>query len=172
MIMERELLLLGILRQMRMYGYQLHEFIERDLSSCTDLKKATTYFLLDKMAKKGWISQIEEREGNRPPRQVYEITPEGEQVFQRLLRENLRTHTSARFAGDIGIAYADSLPAHELQELLALRRKALVEELEIARAVPEHQGSIQLLLEHRVVHLQAELAWLDTIINRFNEQES
>ena len=170
--MERELLLLGLLRQMRMYGYQLHEFIERDLTICTDLKKATTYFLLDKMAKKGWISQSEEREGNRPPRQVYEITPDGEQVFQRLLRENLRTHTSARFVGDIGLAYADALPTHELLELLALRRAALAADLDSARAIPVHHGSIQLLLEHRVVHLEAELAWLDSVINRFSEPES
>ena len=47
--MERELLLLGVLRQGEMHGYQLHDFIERSLAFCTDLKKPTAYFLLDKM---------------------------------------------------------------------------------------------------------------------------
>lgn len=167
--MERELLLLGLLRQMRMYGYQLHEFIERDLTTCTDLKKATTYFLLDKMAKRAWISQTEEREGNRPPRQVYEITPEGEQVFQRLLRENLSNYTPTRFSDDIGLAYADALPAEETRSLLAQRRAAMQHDLEQARAIPAHGGSIQLLLDHRVVHLEAELAWLDKVIEHFSE---
>jgi DNA-binding PadR family transcriptional regulator len=170
--MERELLLLGLLRQMRMYGYQLHEFIERDLTTCTDLKKATTYFLLDKMAKRGWISQSEEREGNRPPRQVYEITPEGEQAFQRLLRENLSSYAPSRFTGDIGLAYADAISPEETRTLLMQRRAAMQQDLEVARAIPAHGGSIQLLLDHRVVHLEAELDWLDTVIQRFSEQES
>ena len=31
--MDRELLLLGLLRRSDMHGYQLHEFIERDLAT-------------------------------------------------------------------------------------------------------------------------------------------
>src|SRR5690606_1190419 len=126
-------------------------------------------FLLDKMAKRGWISQSEEREGNRPPRQVYAITPEGEEVFQRLLRENLSGYTPTRFTGDIGLAYADALSPQEVRALLGERRAALLRDLEAAQAIPPHEGSIQLLLEHRVVHLEAELAWLDTVIQRFSE---
>jgi len=63
--MNRELLLLGLLRQSEMHGYKIIEFIERDLAICTDLKKPTAYFLLDKMAQNGWISWMEEREGKR-----------------------------------------------------------------------------------------------------------
>lgn len=165
--MERELLLLGLLRQARMYGYQLHEFIERDLAICTDLKKPTAYFLLDKMTKQGWITQTEEREGNRPRRRVYEVTVEGEQAFQRLLRENLSGYHMTRFAGDVGLAFADALPAHEVLELLRERRAALEADLASARAVPWHAGSIQLVLEHRIVHLEAELRWLDNVMNHF-----
>ena len=41
---------------------------------CSDLKKPTAFFLLDKMAQNGWISWTEEQEGNRPPRRNYQIT--------------------------------------------------------------------------------------------------
>jgi DNA-binding PadR family transcriptional regulator len=149
-----------------MYGYQLHEFIERDLATCTDLKKPTAYFLLDKMTRQGWIGQSEEREGNRPPRRVYQITAAGEEQFQRLLRENLGGYSKTRFAGDVGLAFADALPRHEARSLLDQRRAALVADLDAAHAAPHHEGSIQLVLEHRLAHLEAELRWLDGVMAR------
>ena len=164
--MERELLLLGLLRQMDMHGYRLAEFIERDLTTCTDLKKSTAYFLLDKMVKQGWITQHQEQEGNRPPRRVYRITPEGEAQFQQLLRENLASHTPAKFIGDIGLSFVDTLDRDEALVLLRQRRAALEGDLAAARAVPKHEGAWQLLIEHRVVHLEAELRWLDEVLAR------
>ena len=86
MNIDRELLLLGLLRQSGMHGYRIVEFIERDLAVCTDLKKSNAYFLLDKMAQGGLVTWAEEREGNRPPRRTYQITPAGETQFQKLLR--------------------------------------------------------------------------------------
>lgn len=56
--MERKLLLLGILRQQEMHGYQLYEFIERDLAACTNLTKPTAYYLLNKMAEDNWIVEV------------------------------------------------------------------------------------------------------------------
>ena len=63
--MERKLLLLGMLRENEMYGYQLNEFLETHLGSAVQLKKPTAYNLLNKMAADGWISYREEQEGNR-----------------------------------------------------------------------------------------------------------
>lgn len=164
--MDRELLLLGLLRQQEMHGYQLHEFIERDLPFCTDLKKPTAYLLLDKMATAGWIAQRESQAGNRPPRRVFHITQQGEAEFQRLLRENLARYEPARFAGDIGLAFVEALPRDEALALLAERRGALQAELSAARAAPSHRGGSQLVVEHRVRHLQAELEWLDAVMAR------
>ena len=109
--MERELLLLGFLRREQAHGYRLNEFIERDMAACTDIKKPTAYFLLDKMAKQGWITMRETREGNRPPRRVYRVTAKGEAQYQKLLRENLGSFIAAKFPGDVGLAYADDLEA-------------------------------------------------------------
>jgi DNA-binding PadR family transcriptional regulator len=167
MEMDRELLLLGLLRQADMHGYQLMEFIDRDLSTCTDLKKATAYALLDKMAQQGWIGEQEVREGKRPPRRVYSITPAGEAQFQELLRANLRAYEPAKFAEDIGLAFADALPRAEALALLDQRRAVLVGELDAARAVPEHSGTVQFVVRHRLAHLECELQWLDQVRARF-----
>ena len=170
--MERELLLLGLLRQMDMHGYRLAEFIERDLTTCTDLKKSTAYFLLDKMVKQGWITQYQEQEGNRPPRRVYAITAAGEVQFQQWLRENLASHVPVKFSGDIGLSFVDTLDPHEALVLLQQRRTALAADLAAARAAPKHEGAWQLLIEHRVVHLEAELHWLDEVLARLAAPDS
>ena len=168
--MERELLLLGFLRREQAHGYRLNEFIEREMTACTDIKKPTAYFLLDKMAKQGWITTRETREGNRPPRRVYRLTAKGEAQYQKLLRENLGSFIPAKFPGDVGLAYADDLDPQEVLPLLAERRTALVAQLEEARQVPQHAGSLQLLVDHQLLHLEAELDWLDEVIVQFTKK--
>ena len=165
--MDRELLLLGLLRRGDMHGYQLHEFIDRNLASCTDLKKPTAYHLLSKMADAGWIIETEaESDGNRPPRRVYQITGAGEEAFQRLIRANLSSFHPATFTDDIGLAFVDVLDPAEAVELLTQRRDALAADVEAIRATPMHTGSLQLVIEHQARHLAAELDWLDEVIRR------
>src|SRR5512139_2641425 len=139
--MERELLLLGFLRREQAHGYRLNEFIEREMTACTDIKKPSAYFLLDKMAKQGWITMRETREGNRPPRRVYRLTARGEVQYQQLLRDNLGSFIAAKFPGDVGLAYADDLDPQEVLTLLAKRRTGLLARLEETRRVPQHAGS-------------------------------
>lgn len=168
--MERELLILGILRAQKMHGYQLAEFIDHNLAACTDLKKATAYFLLDKMFTAGWVAFEEDQEGKRPPRRVYQITPAGEAAFQNLLRENLATYTQVYFSNDIGLGFLDALPPDEALTLLTLRRSALTEQQAALEAAPLHPGGFQWVLEHRTAHLKAELVWIDAILQRIADQ--
>jgi DNA-binding PadR family transcriptional regulator len=160
--MHRELLLLGLLRQQASHGYQLNEFIDQALSACTDLKRPTAYFLLDKMAAAGWLEATRSPASGRRLRRVFKLTAAGEAEFQRLLRENLSAWLPAYFPGDVGLAFADALPAAEARRLLADRRAALVEALAAAQRVPTHAGSLQWVVDHQARHLAAELDWLDS----------
>ncbi len=162
--MDRELLLLGLLRQAEMHGYQLAEFIQRDLTSCTTLKKSTAYYLLERMERDGWIKRSTGREGNRPERHVYSLTPEGEAAFDRLLRENLATYQPPAFENDIGLAFIDALPRAEARRLLNKRREALAARLAEAQVIPTHTGSYQLVIQHLIHHLTGEMAWLDAVL--------
>lgn len=162
--MENKLLLLGILRRQEMHGYQLYEYIDQGLAACTDLKKPTAYYLLNKMAQDGWISEETTQEGNRPLRKVYRLTEKGETEFQRLLRQNLAGYTAPTFSGDMSLAFMDELEPAEATRLLQERRAALAEALAAAQAAPIHHGSVQFVLEHQRYHLASELAWLDNLI--------
>ena len=161
--MERELLLLGLLRRQEMHGYQLYEFIERELASCTDMKKPTAYFLLNKMVQDGWITEEQMQEGHRPPRRVFRLTSSGEAEYQRLLRANLASYSPTYFTGDIGIAFMDDLDPTEALALLESRRAELMTDLQTIHSVPEHPGASQWVVKHQARHLSAELEWLDEI---------
>jgi len=75
--MERKLLLLGMLRDHEMHGYQINEMVDIHLGSSVQLTRPTAYRLLNQMADDGLILFKEEQEGKRPPRRVYSITPQG-----------------------------------------------------------------------------------------------
>ena len=162
--MERELLLLGLLRSHDMHGYQLNELIDRHLGASIQLTKPTAYRLLAKMEREGWITCRQEQEGNRPLRRVYAITAQGESAFQRLLRESLADYQPADLRSDISLAFLDLLAAHEALHLLGQRRAAIEDRLHTVQTSGRHHGSFQLLLDHQAHHLAAELAWLDQVM--------
>lgn len=165
--MERKLFLLGMLRMQEMYGYQLNEFIDTHLGTSLRLKKPTAYHLLNKMAEDGWVTYKEEREGNRPPRRVYAITPQGEAAFQQMLRESLADYKPAEFRSNISFAFLDVVPPDEAVSLLQQRREIIKNLLQTTRTFGEHHGgSFRLIIEHQVRHLSTELAWLDEVIAR------
>jgi DNA-binding PadR family transcriptional regulator len=169
--MERELLLLGLLRSEDMHGYQLHEAIDSHLGMGVQLTKPTAYRLLGNMTEDGWVTFREEQEGNRPPRRVYAITPQGEVAFQRLLRENLANYQPSDFTCHIGLAFLDQLSSEEALPLLHRRRAVMEELLDSTRAHGEHPGSLQLMLERQVYLLAAELEWLGIVIARLRNPQ-
>jgi len=162
--MERKLLLLGLLRSHEMHGYQLHEFVDTHLGASIHLKKPTTYNLLNKMADDGWITYRVEQEGNRPPRRVYGITPQGETAFQRLLRDSLADYKPAEFPGEIGLLFLDAIPGQEALSLLQKRRAIVESMLRTLHSHGEHPEGFQLMLLYQTRHLSAELEWLDEVI--------
>jgi hypothetical protein len=42
--------------------------------------------------------------------------------------------------------------------------------VETAQRIPHHHGFIQLIIDHQRVHLEAELGWMDTLLERLSSQ--
>ncbi|NOZ06957.1 MAG: PadR family transcriptional regulator [Chloroflexi bacterium] len=161
--MERELLLLGLLRGQEMHGYQLNDFIDCHYGALVNLKKPTAYRLLNKMADRGWVTYREEREANRPPRRVHKITPQGETAFQELLRESLGNYKQAVFPGNIALLFLHTLPDKEALSLLRMRRTAVEHALQTMQAHDVHIEGASFVILHQIRHLETELDWLDEV---------
>jgi DNA-binding PadR family transcriptional regulator len=161
-------LLLGMLRIESQHGYQLNEFIEHNLGRVTHMKKPTAYALLDRLEQSGAITSRLEQEGNRPPRKVYAITEQGEQLFLRLLSETLAAAEPYVIAGDVGLMFLDALPLAEALVLLERRLQSVREQIAEIEKVPVHKLGIgiDLAIEHQAILLRADEAWLARLIER------
>lgn len=171
---QNALLLLGLLRHHNHHGYQLHEFIERDLSGLVSLKKATAYDLLEKLQTAGYIEAHREQHGGRPPRRVYAITDKGKAHFHDLLRENLSHSDEFNLAGDMGLMFLDELEPEVARRYLQQRLDNLEAHIEAFKAIPRHQQArgVTLAAERQLALQNADRAWLIALLERLGSKEA
>lgn len=170
---DNELLLLGLLMNQSQHGYQLNEFIEKELAHITYIKKGNAYATLERLDKEGLVTVKLDQEGNRPLRKVYSITEAGEQKFFQLLRQNLGGSERLIFGGDIGLMFLDHLPLPEVIECLQNRLAQVKEKLAPHENAPLHGHGIgvDLALQH-VLHMQrAEMGWLETTLDKLRQNK-
>jgi hypothetical protein len=91
-------------------------------------------------------------------------------AFQKLLRKNLRVYAPANFPGDVGLAFSDWITPDETLPLLEEQKAQLKARLAAVAAIPAHTGSLALIFSHQTHHLQAELAWLEEIIENIKNK--
>lgn len=170
---ERSLLLLGMLKSQSQHGYQINEFIERNLSRVIDMKRSTAYTLLERLCDHGYVDGTMEQAGNRPPKKVYAITPAGEQKFFALLRDLLAHATLVDSPFDVGLMFLDSLPNVELVACLQERLHDLEEEIAVAQTAPKHGfgRGVDLVVAHRLAMCRSELDWILSILQEFQANE-
>src|SRR5690606_29102884 len=135
----------------------------------------TLYHSVARLLEQGLIAEVgTDRQGNRPERTTYTLTPAGEDAVGDWVRRELpRTDRPAQFR--VAIAEAHNLDRSEVIDLLRIRRVALEEQLLLHRTglgeARERQVPEQFLLEvdrHQVL-LEAELRWLDSLLDRFDD---
>lgn len=163
--MERKLLLLGLLRQNEMYGYQINEFIDAHLGSSINLTKPTAYRLLQNMAEQGWVLSREEKVGKRPTRRIYAITESGEEMFRELLFNCIGHYKPAEYSSTVCLAFLDTLPIDEALPQLEKQRQTIEELLNSVKSVQHHEGAFQLTIDHQIRHLKIDLEWLAEVIS-------
>lgn len=173
------LLLLGLLRGQRQHGYQLNDFIERNLSRFTTLKKAAAYATLDRLEKAGLIEAHSEQAGNRPTRKVYALTPRGEEQFLDLLRAHLAHPEPVAFYGDLGLMFLNQLPRDEALGLLTERAGAVDEQIASLERVPTHEGAlgaglfgVDLAVSRQLALLRADRDWLGATLAKLGERQA
>ncbi|WP_395534737.1 PadR family transcriptional regulator [Neobacillus thermocopriae] len=165
---HRSLILLGLLMGQSQHGYQINEFIEKNLSIVTDMKKPTAYATLDKLNQKGFIDIKLEQEGNRPIRKVYSINESGRKYFYQLLLDNLSSAENVNYQGDIGLMFIDFLPMNQAIPALKERLKKNKKLIDQFKQTPVHvnQTGVNLAVEHKITMLEAEISFLEKTIQR------
>jgi DNA-binding PadR family transcriptional regulator len=162
--MERRLLLLGLLQDQELYGYQMNEMIDTHVGTSLHLPKPTAYRILHKLTEEGLVTFRQEKEGNRPTRRVYAITPKGKREFLESLKWSLSEYIPSEQVSAIGLAFLDRLPQEESISALETRIEKIEEILQPILDQQTKDDNFQLINENQILHLSAELEWLKELI--------
>jgi len=164
-----DLMVLGLLSEESMHGYQLKVVLESNHTRLwSEVSTGHLYYTLKKLRKDDFVTERETRVGKRPPRQVYTITDSGRKALENGL-DNLDVHTQRLyFSLDIVIGFSRNLniPKGKLHELLERRKDSVTDEmaeLKDAWKVMVEEGltlSEYMIYEHRMSLLNGELKWL------------
>ncbi len=106
-VKDKRLLLLGILSEHSLHGYELNELLKNPAIGI-HVGKANAYQLLAKLEREGLVAGHEERIEKRPPRTVYTITAAGKAEFSRLLQERMAECQPFEYPDGISLNFINS----------------------------------------------------------------
>jgi DNA-binding PadR family transcriptional regulator len=165
-----EIAVLGLLREAPMHPYQMRRLLQlRHKDEILVLKGGSLYHAIRRLAQRGLI-QIEKtgREGKRPVRTTYRITPAGAKAFLDVLRRIVST--PGREASECMTAMSFLVHLKPLEARQLLKRRALNLEAEIARIntglthARAYVDRINLIeSEYLRAVLKAERAWVQAL---------
>ena len=177
--MTVRLVILGLLRERPLYGYEIKQVIEEHMSDWTSIAFGSIYFALDKLAEEKFVERVEiEQTGKRPSRSVYQITDAGRTEFLHLLRESWQQFEREYFPLDICLFFLNSLPLEEVIKYLKARKDILQSALEYVQghreeqlAMPDVPPLAAAIFDHTIAHTQAELGWVSDLLQRLESSE-
>ena len=125
------LAVLGCLAERSMHPYEISTTLRaRGKETSIRLNYGSLYSVVESLQKHGLIAARETtREGRRPERTVYEITPAGRDEFEDWLAELLSTPVRDFHSLEAGLSLMAGLPPDEVARLLAERAGRLQMEI-------------------------------------------
>ncbi|MBP7216137.1 MAG: PadR family transcriptional regulator [Candidatus Omnitrophica bacterium] len=169
-MITHELLLLGLLKEQPAHGYDIKRKIKQALSLFAGVEPKSIYYPLKVLEKQGLVLKRSSKQGRRPQRFVYELTKKGEARFNDLLSKSFLDFKRPQFSLDLSLYFLSfinpTLGRRRLRGRIFILRK-LTQELN-ALLANKQQGAIaaplQLIVQHNLQMLEAEVTFLDDLI--------
>ncbi len=161
--------LLGLLAQKPRHGYELRAAFEAVVGDDVwDVKPAQIYTTLERLEGAGLVSRASDLgEGEEPARRIYSLTSEGAQALHQWFTESVPAeHQRDEFFVKIMIALASHRA--DPAKLVQTQRARLFQELHDATTRrdelnPRTEMAQIMLIDKTIMHLEADLRWLDMV---------
>jgi DNA-binding PadR family transcriptional regulator len=170
---DAELAILGLLSEASAFDYEVLRLIEvRGLRRWTAVGTSSVFYVLEKLRKQGLIARVETNDERRK----YEITSAGLGVLQTALTDLLSSTQTVDRSFELGLANLHVLKPSQVERALLSRQEDLQVRLGQLRAMlpaeapSGHEFQANALFAHRIAMLEAELAWLNVFIPRWQAQ--
>jgi DNA-binding PadR family transcriptional regulator len=124
---------LGLLSEQPRHPYDIAYTIkQRHMHEHIKLSMGTLYHVVEQLQRLGWIRPTETaREGRRPERTIYELTPDGRRHLLDRVRQLVAEPARDYSAFEAGLAFLHQLQPEEAVALLRRRAAALGDEVEL-----------------------------------------
>lgn len=165
--MRLEILVLGLLMEGNLYGYDIKKKLIERAGEYIDIKFGSIYYAMKKALVNGWIKKIgTEKEGGNPERYIYQIQTEGRKYYKKLLKkyfEGIKIH----FEIDIILMFLNTLDTEDRKEFIEDRQEFIKKRLSemkdiIAEETKKKSANIP-LWTYIDYHLKAELNWIKSL---------
>jgi len=175
---KNELVVLGLLKEMPMHGYQLyHEIEKRNMEAWAQVNLASVYNTLDRLRRAKMVEAKKEKPGKMPEREVFHITRKGKQKLATLVEEAITDDRMPDNNFCVGVAFLSGLSKKKALESLEVKRKVLkkvVAHLESqkkdeSRAMPLNW---RFLLRYGIEHVQLDIKKIEELKRKISKLES
>jgi transcriptional regulator, PadR family len=100
------ILILKLLDEKDMYGYQMIETLAQRSDDTFNLKAGTLYPILHNLARNGYVESYEKEEGNGKVRRYYHLTSKGKKILDEKRKEWNTFYSAVNRILDGGVNYA------------------------------------------------------------------
>jgi DNA-binding PadR family transcriptional regulator len=164
--------MLGLLRTGPRHGYDLKRAYDARFAHARPLRYGQIYATLARLQRDGFVILDAEEPGQGPDRKRYVITEDGATELERWLRETEAPEPylhSTLFAKIVLALLLDRDPAATLDAQRARHMARMRELTELKRTGDTVD---QLLSDHALFHLEADLRWIDLTAARLDRLRS
>ena len=166
MLTQNDLLVLSLLLERPMHGYEISQAIKAgEIEVWFEISTAAVYYSLNKLRRGGMIAEARSR-GNIGEKTIYHVTEQGREQFFASAEALLDSQEPIRTEYDLGIFILNRLPQARALELLQ-NRIAFLQKwsagLEQKRDEVKAQPLQQAILQHAIATARLDIDWLTGI---------
>jgi DNA-binding PadR family transcriptional regulator len=174
---KTDLLLLGLLLDRPMHGYELFQQIQAEgIDGWLNVSSAGVYYSLGKLRDLGLVAESRQHGGRSPRKSIYRLVEKGRSAFFATLEDQLASREKSYLDYDLAIFLLNKLPKQRAVPRLAQRLGFLAEQTSCVQAALESEQRDALsplklaILDHRRRFLEMEQQWLADVIAGIQEE--
>jgi DNA-binding PadR family transcriptional regulator len=165
---------IGLLLERPMHPYEMHQLLlARSEDRLVKVRPGSLYHAIDRLNEEGLVRALgTQREGNRPERTTYEVTPAGVAAMHDWVRSCLREPVNEYPRFPLALGEAHNLPGAEVAVLLEERLAALraddrlLADSKARVASQEVDERYWVDVPYLRALLAAEIDWLERLVTR------
>lgn len=160
-LLTGEHVVLALLTIRPMHGYEMACYLEDEgIATVCPIEQGTLYTYLRNVEARGYVGFAEERVGQRPPRKVYHLSPQGRDLIEPWLRQPVDRIREVRLEFLVKLFFLREVDRDAHRAILGEQIRVCEEYLRaLARREPDNAFA-RLVMQSKWSAADATLGWL------------